>query len=457
MLVRWAAPVAVIALFAACQSNNAGDAPTPRTNSEPHQFQSYDGRSVAAELGRLVVPADRDEPNTRSVTLAYVRLPATSAMPGAPIVFLAGGPGIPGGAIGRVPPYASLFLRLRECADVILLDQRGTGQSEPGLQCASARLPVDAFAAPAALADALAQRAGACAAELRARGIEPSDFNARESADDLEDLRRALGAEQLDLVAWSYGGEVALDALRRHPRLFGRVVLAGARGPDLLLKSPAVWDAQLRALSELAARDANAAALTQDLYSSTQHAFSALDAAPVTLDVIDHATGAPVLIRAGKIALQTLVRFDLSDARAAARLPALVGSVERGDHTLLRLRLEQLYNSFNVSGALATDCASGWSAARRAVAEREAADAVLSNVNAQWAPEICAALGVEDLGRAYRRPVASDVRALFISGSLDPTRRHRKQRRCAAASVPQRMWCLRTRATRRCRSTRCKR
>ena len=98
---------------------------------EPFVLRGFDGVETPAELIRLTVPANRADSGAGTIDLAFVRLPATGGRPGSPIVFLAGGPGVPGIVMGQVPPYRALFERLRSVADVILLDQRGTGRSTP--------------------------------------------------------------------------------------------------------------------------------------------------------------------------------------------------------------------------------------------------------------------------------------------------------------------------------------
>src|SRR5690606_25292645 len=92
------------------------------------EFHSAAGETVAAFRGSLLVPENRSNPDSRLITLAYVRFPSTSPEPGAPIVYLAGGPG--GSGIGTAAGSRfPLFVALREVADVIAFDQRGTGQS----------------------------------------------------------------------------------------------------------------------------------------------------------------------------------------------------------------------------------------------------------------------------------------------------------------------------------------
>lgn len=156
-----------------------------------------------------------------------------------------------------MPVYFSLFDRLREVSDVILLDQRGTGMSSPNLQCPPATFPSDTFENTEKWLQSYAQIVRTCADHWRAEGVDLAEYNSNSSADDLDDLRRALGAERLSLLAWSYGTELALAAVRRHGERLDRVVLASTRGPDNLLKLPSVWDSQIRRLSLLAADDSN--------------------------------------------------------------------------------------------------------------------------------------------------------------------------------------------------------
>jgi hypothetical protein len=63
---------------------------------EPYTFRTYDGKEVPAELGKLWVRENRNGSSKRLIQIALVRLRSTAERPGSPIVFLAGGPGVPG-------------------------------------------------------------------------------------------------------------------------------------------------------------------------------------------------------------------------------------------------------------------------------------------------------------------------------------------------------------------------
>ncbi len=108
---------------------------------EPYDFRLADGSDLAAERGSFLVPEDRNDPNSRLITIGFVRFRSTNPNPGAPIIYLAGGPGGSGVDTAR-GPRQPIFLALRAVADVIALDQRGVGLSNQLPRCrAPAAMP----------------------------------------------------------------------------------------------------------------------------------------------------------------------------------------------------------------------------------------------------------------------------------------------------------------------------
>ena len=90
----------------------------PLDGEVPIVFTTETGAEVQAYRGTLEVPEHRADAASRMITLSYVRFPATTAAPGDPIVYLAGGPGGSGSrtAAGRRFP---LFMAMRAHGDVI--------------------------------------------------------------------------------------------------------------------------------------------------------------------------------------------------------------------------------------------------------------------------------------------------------------------------------------------------
>lgn len=388
---------------------------------EPYVFKTYSGREVPAELGRLWVRENRDGQSRRLIQLAFVRLKSTAAKPGPPIVFLAGGPGAPGIGMGRVPVYFDLFDKLREVSDVILLDQRGLGMSAPSLDCPATPIPLDAFETAEKWRRNLADKSRVCAEHWRKQGVEISAYTNDASADDLEDLRRALGAERISLIGHSYGTALAQAAVRRHGERIDRVVFAATEAGDQLVALPSVWDLSIKKLSHLAAEDSSVNRLVPDLEALYRRVLDKLEQSPVTLTVADAQTKRPAQIRVGKIGMQWLMRHSMTDARNYAWFPALFHTVDQGDYSLLARKIEPLYNDFQGRSPMANavDCSLGWSAERFSLAQKETRRALFGNVNLQWDTDICKVMGVFGGGSASRPRLWSTLPALFVSGTLD--------------------------------------
>jgi pimeloyl-ACP methyl ester carboxylesterase len=140
--------------------------------------------------------------------------------------------------------------------------------------------PADAFLKKSGFRDALIARARACADHWRAKDVDLASFNTAASADDLEDLRRAVGAEKLSLVAHSYGTTLALEAVRRHGEHIERIVLSGVEGPDHAVQMPLIFDFALRKLSNLAATSAKVRGAFPDTYGEFERLLDRADREP---------------------------------------------------------------------------------------------------------------------------------------------------------------------------------
>lgn len=394
-------------------------AEVPTVRFAPHRFEPGDGSPVDAELGELKVPENRANPQSATVTLRFVRFRSTSAKPGSPIVYLAGGPGGSGidAASGTRFP---LFMALREHGDVIALDQRGTGRSEPDLDC-DERYVID----PAAPLDrtagsAVAEAVARCAARLRGKGIDPAAYTTRESAADLEDLRRALGVPKITLWGISYGTHLALAMLKDHGAGVDRVILAGVEGLDGTYKLPSDQQALLEEIARRTAADPATRQAVPDLLGSVRRLLADLEKQPRKAALVHPLLGQKVDLTLGKVNLQLVLAQMLTGPETFAAMPDLVARLERGDWTALALAVGRfLFDEAPRAMAVAMDCASGAGAARtRTIAEEAGRTLLGDTINIPF-PEICAGLPVADLGDGFREPVRSDVPALLISGTLD--------------------------------------
>ena len=165
--------------------------------------------SFPAYCGTLLVPEDRSKPSGRQIGLRVAVVPAVAAdAKPDPFFALAGGPGEASTSFFAWLP--GLYTDVHATHDIVLVDQRGTGASNP------LTLPAmpDTTGLSAAEADA---RLSAWAKEsLAGLDADPRMYTSSVAADDLDAVRAALGYDKIDLYGASYGGELAQYYLRQH-------------------------------------------------------------------------------------------------------------------------------------------------------------------------------------------------------------------------------------------------
>jgi len=383
----------------------------------------FEGQNVAAELGRLVVRENRSNRKTNLIELAFVRLKSTAEKPGFPVVYLDGGPGSSAINIARAPEYMRAFMKLREVGDVILLDQRGVGRSKPNLsRLSSEALPLDVFADNDVALRAFRERTVAAVNYFRSLGVDIQAYNTIESANDVDDVRKALGVEKLNLVGFSYGTHLGLACIRYHGPNLNRVVLIGTEGPDHTNKLPSTSDTSLKRLAKLAAAAPELEGKVPDLVGMLREVLTRLEKEPVTVQVTDQRTRKPVDLKIGKSGLQFLIMRDLGDSNDLPIFPAWFYSMHQGDYSILSRFAEKRYNQFGAGISLMTvvmDASSGTTKARMAKIEEEAKTAMLGHMVNFPFPGIDEAVGSPDLGDKFRSPIHTSVPTLFFSGTLD--------------------------------------
>ncbi len=225
------------------------------------------GVETAAWCGQLSRPLDPAQPQGRQIDIHYAVLPALARNKKPdPVFFFAGGPGQ--SAVALAGSVSRLMARLSNRRDVVLVDQRGTGRSAP-LMCAE-ESPTRALVEQA---DASRQQdlMRQCREALMA--LPHGDlrrYTTTIAMQDVDAVRQALGAAQVNLVGGSYGTRAALEFMRQFPQAVRRAVLDGVAPPDMVLPasfstdSQAAFDALLAACTAQAACAARYPALRSD-------------------------------------------------------------------------------------------------------------------------------------------------------------------------------------------------
>jgi pimeloyl-ACP methyl ester carboxylesterase len=405
----------------------------PSFESGPCPFPT--GAILAGErvdCGNLVVPANRDQTNSPAIRLAVaiVRTHNPSPAPD-PILFLADGPG--GSGLAWLSYFLNRASDLRASRDVILLDQRGTGYSQPSLACPEFdSLERAARAHKLSLAEARAldlQTAAACHDRLAAAGVQLSSYTLAASTTDIKDLRLALGYLNWNLYGVGYGTRLALSVLRDYPGGVRSVVLDAALPPQANWWESSAANAN-RAFSAFFASCARQTACNTafpGLAVTFLDAADRLNATPLTVQVPDSATGRP---SPELVTGQTLVEGtaqSLMDGRLGLvpYLPLVVSQMDIGNATVAASFAQALSSSVDArhSGLwYSVQCHDEAPFADPAKIQADVysfarfREFVLRDTTLA----ICPAWGGGQAGPDENQPVLSEVPALVLAGEFDP-------------------------------------
>ena len=390
---------------------------------EPITFTSQDGASVDAFQGAFSVPEDRSNLDSRMIEIGYVRFPALDGADGAPIVYLAGGPGGSGTGTARAQRF-ELFMQMRQHGDVIAFDQRGTGLSSNDLpSCVShVAVPETEPTTDAEFADAYRQAALECRVFWHEQGVEIDGYTTAQSVEDISDLRAHLGAEQVTLWGISYGTHLAMAALKTIPDEIDRAILASAEGLDQTVKLPSQTEAYIERLQAAVNTQPAAAATYPDIAGLMARVHAKLEAEPMMIQVQTREGVHPFLLQ--RRDLQQMASGLIADPGFAAIALAMYAEIDQADSAYIASGIVGRFYELGQPITLrpmstAMDLASGISEARLARVEHEAQTSLLGaylnfpmpQLNGVWS-----GFGLDD---EFRAAPVGDTPILLLSGTLD--------------------------------------
>jgi pimeloyl-ACP methyl ester carboxylesterase len=373
-----------------------------------------------ARCGSLSVPEDRSAPEGRRIDLRVVVLPATGASRAPdPLFVLTGGPGQ--SATQGAPVFAQVFAEARGSRDLVLVDQRGTGASNP-LRCP---FPGDDEDPQSYLGDQMPVAAiEDCLGRLEA---DPRQYTTPVAMEDLDEVRAALAYERINLYGFSYGSRAALVYLRRHPDRVRSAIVAGVAPTDMKVPTHHAPDAQ-RALDLLfdgCAADPECAAAYPDLRAKFWQVWKRLGEGPVEVELVDPKTGREVTVTLDRDLFNEEIRWRLYDHEANL-VPPLVVKADRGDFRDLAALLLRLRRALASSEVLATGmflsvhCSEDDPFIDLAEARRLAEGTFLGTYRLEQQRAACAVWPRGELPEGFTDPVRSEAPVLILSGYRDP-------------------------------------
>ena len=383
----------------------------------PCNLRSILGReAVQAQCGSFDVPEDRSKPDGRKIALNIAWLPAYNDADASadPLFMLAGGPGQ--SAVETFPAMNPILKEVRERRHILLVDQRGTGKSN--LLSCKPMDEEDPDTSPAAMAEGTAT----CAAELAGKA-DLRHYTTTDAVADLDAVREAIGAQQVNLMGVSYGTRVAQQYAMRHPQATRSIVLDSPVPNSIKLGNIFArnLDDALALQFALCTKAAACKGKLGDPRAELDALLARLRAQPVTVTYRDAATGErrEDVLRAETVA--GLVRMYAYMPAAGALLPKLIHEANAGRYddlmALAQMLTGNMQDSMAMGMQLSVVCSEDGDSM---VVREEDAGTVLGNLMPQGMAAMCKAWPKGDVPADFNQPLATGVPALVLAGEFDP-------------------------------------
>lgn len=380
------------------------------------------GTHEPARCGALEVFENRAARTGRKIPIRIVVFPAKSGKPAPdPLFILAGGPGQ--GAAEFAGVLIRDFAFARDDRDVVFVDQRGTGGSNP-LQCSLG----DSFEAIvqsiATGVDADLHAVSACRQELERRA-DLRLYTTPIAMDDLDEVRAALGYQRINLWAASYGTRAALVYMRQHPGRVRSAILRALGGVDLKLPVTVAPDGE-RALNRLfgaCSMDAACRTAFPNAEQSLRSAVARLKKRPVMVQTVDPRTRSTHTVGVDENVFGTTLFFLLFAADWAKEIPRIVHAAAADDYGPFAqfLPLSVLTAAPVHWGMRRTVlCSEDIALTTEEEIRRSGRDTTVGDASNLGLLAACREWPVGELPKGYSEPVTTDVPILAITGEEDP-------------------------------------
>ena len=372
--------------------------------------------TAPAQCGFLEVSEDPAEPQGRKIKLhiALAKATSTTVMPD-PVFIFAGGPGQAASETWVI--LHGMLDKIRKNRDIIMIDQRGTGQSNK-LDCEvespddlSTRIDLEL----------LVQQTRDCAQVLDG---DPRLYTTTHGMRDYETVRQALGYEKINLLGVSYGTRSAQVYLRMFPNSVRSVVLDSVIPMQLALgqEHAPMLDRAIATVFSDCRNDPDCAELFLVGEQELQNLQDDLRAIPRQITITNPVTGQDQEILMSADTLAVAVRFLSYSSESQAVLPLLIHeAITTGD--LSRLASQAMLVMSGLSEMLARGmelsvmCSEDYPFINF---DDDQGNTIIGNVFLDMVRAQCEAWPRGEVPEGFHEPVISDVPVLLVSGERDP-------------------------------------
>lgn len=365
---------------------------------------------VDAKCGLLAVLEDPANSKSRQIDLSIAVVPAIQRSPEPdPLFILVGGPGQ--SAIEVYPALHSELFKIHEKRDIILVDQRGTGKSNP-LRCLDQNDETLSDEQVIALLKA-------CPTKLEA---DLRYYTTDIAMQDLDQIRSSLGYETINLYGVSYGTRAALVYLKMYPAHVRSVILDAVVDPKFILYQDVATDGQ-RALELFFTRCEEDEACKNSfpqLRSEFDTLLEKLEATPAEIKIPHPVTGEPLELTVTPTMLTTIIFNVLYTSDLVAMLPLSIHQASSEDNFAPLIAQSYLSDSGIYDGMFyAVACSEDAPLLSPSEVEQEGKESLFGE-STEIFIQVCSAWPHGDPPDILRESVISNVPVLMFSGGADP-------------------------------------
>jgi pimeloyl-ACP methyl ester carboxylesterase len=396
---------------------------------EPASMTSPETGAINYELGTLYVPENRADPKSRLIGIGFARIRALQPTGAPPTFHLPGGPGqsfLPLLRQGRARFWLRTIALYRRVSDVVIVDQRGFSERGEILKFKyrTKERPLDQPESLARAVSAEVEMARAAIAEYANKGIDLRGYTIQECADDVNDLRKALGYDRITLVGTSFGSQWSFAVMRLHPDIVARALLSGVEPLDYSYDMPSHVFAAMQRMWWEAEKDLRLKPYLPPggIAAAARAVLQRLERAPVEVKVKGNKTGEMVKIILGREDFQRSLEGFQGSFPLGTRGPAFILALyyeqyEAWARSVLASRRSR-EAEITLIGPL-IDTSLGVTAKREHLLRTDAGTEFIGQWNFADYLAMADIWPTPDLGDDFRTPVISRIPVVFAQGDWD--------------------------------------
>ena len=378
--------------------------------------------TVSAQCAKIKVPENPAQPKGRQIELALAWIPAKGEAQPDPVFMLAGGPGQ--SALESYPSLHPAFADVIKKRNVILVDQRGTGKSNP-LICED-ETGKSAVGENDSLAGLDLNKARAfakkCAGDL-GKNADTRFYSTGYAIADLDLVRSKIGADKINLYGVSYGTRVAQQYAKRYPQHTRTVVLDGVVPNSLVLGAEHAVNLE-NALNLHFAR-CTADKICHARFGNPRLKLDALrvqlQRAPMLVNYSDPMSGEAKHEKLDDNSLAMVARMYAYSPLTASMLPLLLAEASQGNGGPLLAQAQMMNQSLGdaiMHGMqLSVICSEDASELKE---DPATANTLIGNSMIAFIKAQCEVWPHAQRAADFRAPLKGNVPVLLLSGEFDP-------------------------------------